>query len=89
MRIVFKDCFEDLFDIAHAEVLSVITIDEDRQFLIAQGEKSWSGSMTSVDKVWGRKEKVRQENKGKSKSKKKNSLKIRPHAGKQTMRCVL
>lgn len=60
MRIAFKDCFEDLFDIVHAEALSVITTDEDGQFLIAQREE-WRGSMTSVDKVWEKKEKLKEE----------------------------
>lgn len=39
----YKDCFEDLFDIAHCEALLTITIDENRQFLIAQREEGQGG----------------------------------------------
>lgn len=45
----FKSMFEDLFDIAHANALEMISVEEDRQFLIAQREPGRRGAMVSVD----------------------------------------
>lgn len=47
----FSEKFNDLFDIAHAEALSKITIDEDRNFLMAQREKGRRGIMAGEDKT--------------------------------------
>ena len=33
------DTFNDLFDVAHQDALQIITIDEEKQFLMAQREK--------------------------------------------------
>lgn len=45
----FEDGLNDLFDIAHADALSMIKIDEDKQFLIAQRIKGRQGCMLGVD----------------------------------------
>ena len=42
---------EYLFDIAHADALDIITIPEDRAFLLLQREKGRVGSMGAMDKV--------------------------------------
>lgn len=44
-EIAFSSKLDDLFDIAHANALDMITIDEDRAFLIAQREKGRRGYM--------------------------------------------
>ena len=55
-RYHFKKSLDDLFDIAHQDALSMIQIEEDRQFLIAQREKGRRGSMTGIDKSLAMKE---------------------------------
>lgn len=45
----FEDNLNDLFDIAHANALAMINIDEDKQFLIAQRMKGRQGCMLGVD----------------------------------------
>lgn len=52
----FREKFDDLFDIAHAEAMTRITIEEDRQFLIAQREKGRRGTMAGIDLVLTAKE---------------------------------
>ncbi|MEL6606429.1 MAG: hypothetical protein AAFP20_24820, partial [Cyanobacteria bacterium J06614_10] len=52
----FREKFDDLFDIAHAEAMTRITIEEDRQFLIAQREKGRRGTMAGLDLVLAAKE---------------------------------
>lgn len=54
----FEDDLTDLFDMADQNVLRMITIEEDKQFLIlmAQWEKERRGSMAGVDTVLARKE---------------------------------
>jgi len=47
----FVENLENLFDIAHADALSMIKIPEDRAFLLAQREKGWRGVMGPVDQV--------------------------------------
>ncbi|CAH0552503.1 unnamed protein product [Brassicogethes aeneus] len=47
----FIDTLEDLFDIAHADALTLIKIEEDRNFLIAQREKKRRGCIMGRDKV--------------------------------------
>lgn len=56
-RAEFIDNLNDLFDIAHVDALKLITIEEDRTFLIKQREKGRVGSMTCVDKNLENKEK--------------------------------
>lgn len=46
----FEESLNDLFDIAHADAIALIKIDEDRQFLIAQRKKGRQGCMLGVDK---------------------------------------
>ena len=41
---------KDLFDVAHQNALEMITIEEDKNFLIAQCKKGRPGAMTRVDK---------------------------------------
>ena len=53
----FKDTLDDLFDIAHGNALNIMTIQEDKDFLIAQREKGRKGSMSSVDTTLQRQEK--------------------------------
>ena len=45
----FKDSLQDLFDIAHKDAMTIIKIEEDRQFLKAQREKGRRGSMAGID----------------------------------------
>lgn len=45
----FTDTFSDLFDIAHQDALVLITVEEDRAFLLAQREKGRKGAMAGVD----------------------------------------
>ncbi|KAK6185944.1 hypothetical protein SNE40_008071 [Patella caerulea] len=45
----FKESFDDLFDVAHADALTLITISEDREFLLAQREKGRRGTMAGID----------------------------------------
>lgn len=47
----FVDRLDDLFDIAHADAMKIITIQEDKEFLLAQREKGRRGNLAQVDKV--------------------------------------
>lgn len=47
----WQDSLDDLFDIAHADALNKITIEEDRLFLIEQRKRGRPGTMGGVDKV--------------------------------------
>lgn len=47
----WQDSLEDLFDIAHADALNKITIEEDRLFLIEQRKRGRPGTIGGVDKV--------------------------------------
>ena len=54
-----KDTLDELFDIAHNahdNALNIMTIREDKDFLIAQREKGRKGSMSSVDTTLQKKE---------------------------------
>lgn len=53
---LFDESLDDLFDIAHNDALKLITIEEDKQFLINQRKKGRIGYMTSVDKTLAQKE---------------------------------
>jgi len=48
-EIAFVDSLDDLFDVAEADAMKLINIEEDRKFLEAQREKSWRGCMGVVD----------------------------------------
>ncbi|KAK4876617.1 hypothetical protein RN001_009123 [Aquatica leii] len=41
---------EDLFDIAHCDALSIMTVEEDKQFLLGQRKKGRQGVIGSVDR---------------------------------------
>jgi len=56
----FKECLDDLFDIAHAQALTMITNEEDKEFLLAQREKGRRGCMAELDVTAVRKLKRRQ-----------------------------
>uniref|UniRef100_A0A2S2QNU3 Uncharacterized protein n=1 Tax=Sipha flava TaxID=143950 RepID=A0A2S2QNU3_9HEMI len=45
----FVQCFDELFDIAHADALDIMTINKDKQFLITQRQKGRSGALIGVD----------------------------------------
>jgi len=47
----FTECFNDLFDIAHANAMDLMNIQEDKDFLMAQRKKGRQGAMSSVDNV--------------------------------------
>ncbi|KAK2725446.1 hypothetical protein QYM36_000064 [Artemia franciscana] len=53
----FVSRLEDLFDIAHADALNTMSIQEDKDFLLAQREKGRRGSMVGVDETQACKEK--------------------------------
>ena len=53
----FVSRLDDLFDIAHANALSMISVAEDREFLLAQREKGRRGSMAGTDTKLAAKEK--------------------------------
>ncbi|KAK2727043.1 hypothetical protein QYM36_007784 [Artemia franciscana] len=53
----FVSRLEDLFDIAHADALKTMSIQEDKDFLLAQREKGRRGSMVGVDETLACKEK--------------------------------
>lgn len=45
----FVDELDDLFDIAHIEALKMISIEEDKLFLVSQRQKGRPGSMQGID----------------------------------------
>jgi hypothetical protein len=45
----FVQCFDELFDIAHADALDIMTTDIDKQFLITQIHKGRPGALMGVD----------------------------------------
>ncbi|KAG0723159.1 hypothetical protein GWK47_043175 [Chionoecetes opilio] len=46
----FQESLPDLMDIAHSDALTLMTIPEDKEFLLAQREKGRRGSMAGLDK---------------------------------------
>ncbi|XP_050546043.1 uncharacterized protein LOC126908175 [Daktulosphaira vitifoliae] len=48
--------FDELFDITHADLLDMMTIDIDKQFLISQRQKGRPGSLISVDVTYQKEE---------------------------------
>ncbi|XP_076279088.1 uncharacterized protein LOC143208527 isoform X1 [Lasioglossum baleicum] len=59
----FIDSLEDLFDIAHANALEMISVEEDKIFLLQQREKRRIGSMASIDRKLVEKEERQAERK--------------------------
>ncbi|KAL4098132.1 hypothetical protein QTP88_022794 [Uroleucon formosanum] len=57
----FISKLDDLFDIAHADALNLISIEEDRAFLVAQRQKGRLGSLLGIDKNKCMKEKNSEE----------------------------
>lgn len=53
----FADKLDDLFDIAHADALTLTQLPEDREFLRKQREKGRQGSMLGVDGILAAREK--------------------------------
>ena len=53
----FSDKFEDLFDIAHSNALSMIVNEDDKNFLIAQREKGRRSTMSSLNRALATKQK--------------------------------
>ena len=49
-KLMFKECLQDLFDIAHVNAMEMIKYSEDKEFLVAQREKGRRGYIASVDK---------------------------------------
>ena len=56
----FKQCLENLFDVAHANAFSLMTIEEDKHFLLAQREKGRQGCMGRLDATLLKKKKRKQ-----------------------------
>lgn len=52
----WQNGLEQLFDISHANAMEMITIDEDRAFLLAQREAGRRGKMSGVDTVLAKNE---------------------------------
>ena len=57
----FKAPFDDLFDVAHKDALILMTIPKVREFLLAQREKGWRGTMAGIDGKLARKTKRKAE----------------------------
>lgn len=55
----FVGVLDDLFDIAHADALTLIKITEDRDYLLAQRQKGRRGSMGSIDTTLAKQEERR------------------------------
>ena len=65
----FSDKFEDLFDIAHANAMSMIA-NKDKNSLIAQREKGRRETMSSLDKMLAAKQKQKKEKDDKARKRK-------------------
>lgn len=59
----FVSKLEDLFDIANANALDLMSIEEDRAFLIAQRQKGRCGPLLGIDKKMNEKEKTLEDRK--------------------------
>ncbi|KAG0694546.1 hypothetical protein GWK47_027192 [Chionoecetes opilio] len=46
----FQESLPDILDIAHSDALTLMTIPDDKEFLLDQREKGWRGSMAGLDK---------------------------------------
>jgi hypothetical protein len=60
---IFANELENLFDIAHADALNLIKIDEDKQFLLAQRKPGREGCMGPVDQTLALKKQEQQSEK--------------------------
>lgn len=66
----FVDSLDDLFDIAAADALVMIRIEEDKKFLLMQREKGRPGCMAGVDVVLSKREQRAQERRDKEDARK-------------------
>lgn len=57
----FVDSLDDLFDIARANAMETMKIQEDKDFLAKQREKGRPGAMVGVDKILQAREKKKAE----------------------------
>jgi hypothetical protein len=55
---LFVSKLNDLFDVTHANALELISLEEDKQFLINQRKKGRPGSMYGIDMKLSQKEKT-------------------------------
>ena len=55
-----QQSLDDLFDVAHVNALNMMTIEEDKQFLMAQREKRCQGCMSGIDSNSVKKQKKKQ-----------------------------
>jgi len=69
-RINFSESLDLLFDISHRDALKLITIEEDREFLILQRQPNRSGHMIGIDRTLATKEKKKREKKEKEEDRK-------------------
>lgn len=53
----FSGDLDNLFDIAHSAAMEMMSIEEDKQFLVKQREKGRIGSMLGIDNILAAKEK--------------------------------
>jgi len=60
-RLEFSSSMNDLFDISHNNALIIMTVEEDKLFLIKQREKGRTGCMIGIDKNGEKLEKRRQQ----------------------------
>ena len=56
----FKECLDNLFDVAHAQALHMMTSEEDKKFLLAKREKGRRGCMAELNVTTVRKVKRHQ-----------------------------
>lgn len=54
---MFIDELDNLFDIPHADSMAIMTIQEDKYFLLQQRQKGRPGCMVGVDTILAAKEK--------------------------------
>ena len=66
----WKDGLESLFDITHADAMKMISMQEDREFLLARREAGRRGKMGSVDKAMAKRERVEKKTSGEEKREK-------------------
>lgn len=52
----FQKTFDELFDIAHADALNIIGIEEDKQFLLLQRKEGRPGKIGNIDRKLAKKE---------------------------------
>lgn len=67
----FTDQLKDLFDIAHANAMQMISLEEDKSFLTLQRQKERPGYLSGVDYAFMKKVKVKEERQEKLNARKK------------------